>query len=62
MEITKEQLDIVKELLKKMVSYSSYYRNKFKGLSIENINNNEDFKKIPFTTNLLQIIMVIDAD
>lgn len=45
MEITKEQLDIVKELLKKMVSYSSYYRNKFKGLSIENINNNEDLKK-----------------
>lgn len=50
MEITEEQMPLIRELLGSIKDRSEFYRNKFDGIDASKVATVEDFRQLPFTT------------
>ncbi len=49
MNVNKETFDLIKISIKNAVGNGAFYKEKFKGINIDEINSMEDFAKLPFT-------------
>ena len=49
MKMTERQFELIKSNLKKLTSKPCFYKEKFRGIDIDNIKTQEDFEKLPFT-------------
>ena len=49
MKMTEKQFELIKANLKKLTSKPCFYKEKFRGIDIDNIKTQEDFEKLPFT-------------
>lgn len=49
MKMTEKQFELIKSNLKKLTSKPCFYKEKFRGIDIDNIKTQEDFEKLPFT-------------
>ena len=49
MKMTGKQFELIKANLKKLTSKPCFYKEKFRGIDIDNIKTQEDFEKLPFT-------------
>ena len=49
MKMTERQFELIKANLKKLTSKPCFYKEKFRGIDIDNIKTQEDFEKLPFT-------------
>lgn len=48
-KMKKEQLDLIKPLLKRLTTDSEFYKEKFKDVDVDSINSQADFEKLEFT-------------
>ena len=49
MKMTEKQFELIKSNLKKLTSKPCFYKEKFRGIDIDNLKTQEDFEKLPFT-------------
>jgi len=49
MKMTEKQFELIKANLKKLTSKPCFYKEKFRGIDIDNLKTQEDFEKLPFT-------------
>lgn len=49
MKMKQEQFDMFMSQMKKLMSGSAFYKNKFKDVDVEGIKSQEDFERLPFT-------------
>ena len=49
MRMTETQFNLIKKQLRDLTSRECFYKNKFEGIDIEQIQSQEDFEKLPFT-------------
>ena len=49
MKMTEKQFELIKANLKKLTSKPCFYKEKFRGIDIDNLKSQEDFEKLPFT-------------
>ncbi len=49
MKMTETQFNLIKKQLRDLTSRECFYKNKFEGIDIEQIQSQEDFEKLPFT-------------
>ena len=49
MDMTAQQMDLLKVQLERIMKYSAFYKEKFKGIDIAGIQTQEDFESLPFT-------------
>ena len=49
MKMTEKQFQLIKSNLKKLTSKPCFYKEKFRGIDIDNLKTQEDFEKLPFT-------------
>ncbi len=50
MNISEEQMPLVRELLRNIKDKSAFYREKFAGIDVSDISTTEEFQTLPFTT------------